>query len=71
MLLTRRDLKIISDFCYLKSDTGAEITISTGVPDLLELKSCWQSLVPCMSAGSIHSSTPSSPKGSSIYTGHT
>ena len=33
---TRRDLKIISTFCYLKPYEGAEIIISTGVPDPLE-----------------------------------
>ena len=32
----RRDLKIISNFCYLQSYSGAEITISTGVPDPLK-----------------------------------
>ena len=29
-------MKTISNFCYLKSDYGAEILISTGVPDPLE-----------------------------------
>ena len=33
---TRRDRKIVSNFCQLQSEEGAEILISTGVPDPLE-----------------------------------
>ena len=33
---TRRDLKTISNFCYLQSQEGAEIIISTGVSDPLK-----------------------------------
>ena len=35
---TRRDLEIILNFWYLKSYEGAEIIVSTGVPDPLEKK---------------------------------
>ena len=35
-LKATRDSKRISDFCYLKSYSGAEILISTGPPDPLE-----------------------------------
>ena len=38
LIITTRFLKIMFNFCYLESQYLAEIIISTGVPNPLEIK---------------------------------